>query len=45
MHPADTQATWSDTTKLRSLGWKPKTALDEGVGNFVRWYKDYYNVN
>jgi len=45
MHPADTQATWSDTSKLRALGWKPKTALDEGVANFVKWYKEYYNVN
>ena len=45
MHLADTQSTWSDTTKLRNLGWKPKTPIEEGVANFVNWYKDYYNVN
>jgi len=44
-HPADTPETWSDTTKLRSLGWKPTTSIEEGVEKFVTWYKDYYKVN
>ncbi|MDC0308703.1 NAD-dependent epimerase/dehydratase family protein [bacterium] len=43
-HPADTQETWSDTTKLQSLGWKPKTSIPEGVAKFAEWYKEYYNV-
>ena len=45
MHPADTQATWSDTTKLQSLGYKPTTAMVDGVANFINWYKSYYGVN
>jgi len=45
MHPADTHATWSDTTKLQALGYKPTTPIDVGVENFVSWYKEYYNVN
>jgi UDP-glucuronate 4-epimerase len=45
MHPADTHATWSDTTKLQALGYKPTTPIGVGVENFVSWYKDYYNVN
>ena len=44
-HPADTHATWSDTTKLQKLGYKPKVPIEEGVENFVTWYKWYYNVN
>lgn len=44
-HPADTLETWSDTTKLQSLGWKPKISIEEGVANFIRWYKSYYDVN
>jgi len=44
-HPADTQETWSDTTKLRALGYNPKTSIKEGVANFVEWYKDYYAKN
>lgn len=45
MHPADTQATWSDTTKLQKLGYKPTTDIATGVERFVTWYKSYYGVN
>ena len=44
-HPADTPETWSDTTKLQKLGYKPTTPISEGVKQFVSWYKEYYNVN
>jgi len=44
-HPADTQATWSDTTKLQKLGYKPTTPIEVGVEKFVSWYKLYYGVN
>lgn len=45
MHPADTQSTLSDTTKLQALGYKPSTSIREGVAEFVSWYKSYYGVN
>lgn len=41
-HPADVQATWSDTTKLQALGYKPTTPIEIGVKNFINWYKNYY---
>jgi UDP-glucuronate 4-epimerase len=41
-HPADTLETWSDTTKLRELGYKPKVNIEQGVQAFVRWFKEYY---
>lgn len=44
-HPADTLETWSDTTKLQALGWKPKVSIPEGVAKFAEWYKQYYGVN
>ena len=44
-HPADTLETWSDTTKLQALGWKPQTSIPEGVAKFAEWYKQYYGVN
>ena len=44
-HPADTHATWSDTTKLQGLGYKPTTSIETGVASFVNWYKSYYGVN
>lgn len=41
-HPADVLETWSDTTRIRKLGWKPTTPIEEGVTKFIEWYKDYY---
>lgn len=42
-HPADAKETWSDTTKLQKLGYKPTTPISVGVKNFVDWYKEYYH--
>ena len=44
-HPADTYATWSDTSKLQALGYKPTTPISQGVAAFINWYKSYYGVN
>lgn len=44
-HPADVPETWSDTTKLQSLGYKPTTPVSVGIREFVTWYKNYYGVN
>lgn len=44
-HPADAHATWSDTTKLQRLGYKPTTDIATGVEKFIDWYKTYYRVN
>jgi len=41
-HPADTPETWSDTTKLQRLGYKPTTSIHEGVEKFIKWYSEYY---
>lgn len=42
-HPADAKETWSDTTKLQSIGYNPKTSIEKGVDNFVKWYRSHYN--
>jgi len=44
-HPADTPETWSDTSKLQKLGYKPTTPVKDGIREFVTWYKSYYGVN
>jgi UDP-glucuronate 4-epimerase len=44
MHPADAKETWSDTSKLKKLGYNSSTDVPEGVTMFVRWYKEYYHV-
>jgi UDP-glucuronate 4-epimerase len=41
----DVEATAADVSALeRDFGYVPKTTVTEGVANFVRWYRDYYNV-
>lgn len=38
----DTEADVSDL--VSNVGYRPKVSVEEGVGNFVRWYRDYYKV-
>ena len=40
----DVLATVADIQKLRKLGWKPTTRIDQGIKNFVKWYKGYYHA-
>ena len=43
MQPGDVPATWADISLLKDLtGYAPQTSIDEGVGAFVEWYRDYY---
>jgi UDP-glucuronate 4-epimerase len=45
MQPGDVPSTWASTEELfNATGYKPSYDIKEGVGNFVGWYKDYYNV-
>ena len=32
-----------DITKLKSLGYNPKTILEEGLRKTYEWYKDKFN--
>lgn len=43
-HPADVPETWSDTTKLKALGYQPTTPIEVGVKKFYDWYASYYGV-
>ena len=43
MQPGDVEATSSDVNLLNKWsGFEPKTSLQEGISNFVKWYLDYY---
>ena len=44
-HPADTKETWSDTSKIRKLGYETGVQIPEGIANFAEWYKNYYKIN
>jgi UDP-glucuronate 4-epimerase len=45
MQAGDVPATYADVDDLmRDVGFQPATAIDEGIANFVRWYREYYSV-
>lgn len=45
MQPGDVYQTNADTTALRrDFGFKPSTALTEGVRNTVDWFRSYYGL-
>lgn len=45
MQAGDVPATWADSELLKSLtGYKPTTSVEEGVGKFVDWYREFYEV-
>ncbi|QDH79537.1 NAD-dependent epimerase [Echinicola soli] len=45
MQPGDVPATYADVSALSEVtGYKPNTRVEDGVTNFVKWYRDYYQV-
>lgn len=45
MQPGDVTATYADIHDLeREVGFKPRTTIEEGIGHFVDWYRNYYSV-
>ncbi len=45
MQPGDVPSTFADIDALeQAVGFRPATPLDEGIGRFVAWYRDYYQV-
>ena len=45
MQPGDVPVTYADTMELeRDFGFKPSTSLRDGLRQFAKWYKDFYEV-
>lgn len=45
MQPGDVPATYADVQALADdVGFRPSTSIKDGVGRFVEWYRDYYQV-
>lgn len=43
IQPGDVERTWADVTNLENTyGYKPKITIQQGVKEFVEWYKRYY---
>ena len=46
LQDGDVEETWADVSELSSnFGYDPKTEVEQGIPEFVSWYKQYYNVS
>jgi len=45
MQPGDVTDTFADVADLmRDTGFKPETSIEDGIRDFVAWYRDHYKV-
>ncbi len=45
MQPGDVPRTEADVTDLvENLGYKPNTPVSVGIGEFIKWYKQYFKL-
>ena len=45
MQPGDVKETYADIEAARQdFGFAPKTSIDDGVADFVAWYREYHGV-
>ena len=43
MQPGDVLETYADVHDLfKEFGYKPSTNINQGVGNFTKWFREYY---
>ena len=43
LQPGDVPATYANVDDLiNDVGFKPATAIEDGISNFINWYRDYY---
>jgi UDP-glucuronate 4-epimerase len=44
LQPGDIQDTYADVKDLvKQFNYKPSTTIEEGITNFISWYREYYN--
>ncbi len=45
LQPGDVPDTYANVEALvQDTGYKPETTIQEGIANFVEWYREYYKV-
>jgi UDP-glucuronate 4-epimerase len=45
MQPGDVIETFADVAALtRDIGFKPQTTIEDGLRDFVAWYRDHYGI-
>jgi UDP-glucuronate 4-epimerase len=46
MQSGDMENTYADISKSKKLlGFQPKIDIEDGLGKFIEWYKNYYDIN
>ena len=44
LQPGDVPDTYADVEELvKDVDYKPNTSVEQGISNFVNWYRDFYN--
>ena len=45
IQPGDVAETYANIDDLyNAVGFKPETSIEEGIGKFIEWYREYYKV-
>ncbi len=45
IQPGDVPSTCADVSELeKEVGFKPNTSVQQGINNFVQWYREYFNA-
>lgn len=45
IQPGDVPETYADIEALENeVGFRPSTSIEDGIGKFVDWYKEYYKI-
>ena len=45
MQPGDVLATYADIDDLtRDVDFRPQTSIEDGIRDFVAWYRDHYKI-
>lgn len=45
IQPGDVKTTFADVNELiNNFDYKPTTTIQEGIGEFVKWYKHFYSI-
>ena len=46
LQPGDVPDTYADVSDLvEQFNYKPSTPVEQGVANFIAWYRDYFSIN
>lgn len=46
MQQGDVKETYAEVNDLiNDVGFRPNTTIEKGIGEFVRWYKEYYHLS